>query len=218
MSTLIIDEGYEGLVYGPLAYTLEGHQKFLGDVHVKVPLLVDGDLTVKGNLKCDWSLCVHGNEFVEGTEYIRGNQTIRGTQTIGEKQHIKGNQIIRGHQLVMATQFVTGDQTVHGRQKIDGAKFIGGIPEIGKGMRILGEHTDFAPEMVIQGQNIIFMSHLIYINGECHSPDLWKSFAGVRNMPALNDKHGLEWWDVWGKFVLDTHAALIAGHKHRKVK
>ena len=213
MSALIIDEKYHLLKQEGHKYVLEGHQEFIGEVHIKIPLKIDGDLVVRGDLTSDYFLEISGNELVEGDEQMKQSQTVKGNQTISGMQMIGGDQSVYGNQSIGRTQYVGGDQTVKGSQTAAKGKFIAGVQDVRGKMTLFNRESDFSIEMYIEDQEIVFMRDLINISGECHSPKVWEEYPLKGQMRLMPDSNSLQWWKRWKAFILTTHLSLALGHE-----
>jgi len=196
MKTIVIDENYEGIEkYNDFWFVYKGNMKILGNLKISINLIVEGNQVVKGYQ------IVEGNQKIKGNQIIEGYQRDEGIQRIGGYQRIEGNQTVKGYQIVEDHQLVKGYQIVEGKQRIEGYQIVGGE------MEILGLKTKFSLSIIQEEYRLYFMSNIIKVGCEEHSPKEWKNFSDdeISDM----DAGALEWWNRWKTFVLNTHANLV---------
>ena len=196
MKTIIIDENYEGIEkYNDFWFVYKGNMKILGNLKISINLIVEGNQIVRGYQ------IVNGSQKIKGYQIVEGYQRVEGIQRIGGYQKIKGNQIVKGYQIVQDYQLVKGYQIVDGKQRIEGSQIVEGE------MEILGLKTKFSLSFIQDKYRLYFMSDLIKIGCQIHSPEKWENFSDKEISDM--DEGALEWWNRWKKFVLNTHANLV---------
>jgi hypothetical protein len=191
MSTkdIIIDESYKGLIKKNSWFAFNGDLIIDGNAIIKINLVVKGSQIIKGNQVIEGSQIVEGDQVIEGYQVIQGDQVVEGNQIIGYSQIIKGNQTIEGDQKIESYQIINGEQKVKGT------------------MEILGLKTKFSLSFVQDSYRLYFMSNLIKIGCQEHSPEEWTNFTDTQIKKM--DEGALEWWRKWKKFVLSTHSNLV---------
>ena len=196
MKTIIIDENYKGIEkYNDFWFVYKGNMKILGNLKININLIVEGNQIVKGYQ------IVNGNQKIKGNQRIGDYQRVEGIQRIGGYQRINGNQIVKGYQIVEDHQLVKGNQIVEDKQRVEGYQIVEGE------MKILGLKTKFSLSILQEEYRLYFMSNIIKIGCEQHSPEEWKNFSDEEISDM--DEGALEWWNRWKKFVLNTHANLV---------
>jgi carbonic anhydrase/acetyltransferase-like protein (isoleucine patch superfamily) len=192
---IVIDENYKGLVKKDFWYELDEDLITNGNTLIEINLLVKGDQLIKGNLVVKGSQVIRGHQVIRGNQKVKNNQIVGGNQTIRGSQKINGNQQIKGNQVIKGSQKIKGYQIVEGEQKVKGK------------MEILGLKTKFSLSFVQDSYRLYFMSNLIKIGCQEHSPEEWINFTDTQIKKM--DEGALEWWRKWKKFVLSTHSNLV---------
>ena len=149
-------------------------------------------------------------------EYLENYFVFEGNMEIGIcGVEIKVNLIVKGYQRVEGYQIVKGDQRVEGDQIVKGYQRVEG-DQIVKGERnILGVMTKFSMSIHQERYRIYFMSSLLKIGCKMFTPSEWDSFSDEEI--SRMDRGALEWWKKWKRFVLNTHAELVAVYHAEKI-
>ena len=208
MKTVIIDENYEGIEkFNHFWFVYKGDMEISGNLKININLIIEGNQTVRGNLTVKGHQLIKGNQIIEGNQIIKGEQVVKGNQLIKGYQIIKDNQKIEGYQKIKRYQRIEGNQTVDNYQMVKNEQIVKGAQTIKGEMEILGFKTKFSLSFIQDKYQLYFMSDLIKIGCQTHSPEKWKNFSDKEISDM--DKGALEWWNRWKKFVLNTHENLV---------